>query len=88
MGYIKGVQDQAVARRVADESIVLLKNDGFLPLARTSIRKLAVIGANANRKHAGAGGSSQVRALYEIIDRVMKRSPSPSRNWINEAAAD
>jgi beta-glucosidase len=36
-----------LARRTADESIVLLKNDGILPLAR-SVRTIAVIGPNAN----------------------------------------
>jgi beta-glucosidase len=59
-------EHQAIARRVADESIVLLKNDGILPLARDSLETLAVIGANADRKHAGGGGSSQVKATYEI----------------------
>ena len=59
-------EHQAVARRVADESLVLLHNDGFLPLARGDIGKLAVVGANADRKHAGGGGSSQVNALYEV----------------------
>jgi beta-glucosidase len=59
-------EHQAVARRVAEESIVLLKNEGLLPLERDAVRRLAVIGANANRKHAGGGGSSQVKATYEI----------------------
>jgi beta-glucosidase len=59
-------EHQAIARRVADESIVLLKNDGLLPLEREAIQTLAVIGANADRKHAGGGGSSQVKAYYEI----------------------
>ena len=59
-------EHQAVARRVADESIVLLKNDGVLPLQRDAVETLAVVGANASRKHAGGGGSSQVKATYEI----------------------
>ena len=36
-----------LARKMADESIVLLKNDGVLPLART-VRTIAVVGPNAN----------------------------------------
>jgi beta-glucosidase len=36
-----------LARKMAGESIVLLKNDGILPLARTT-RTIAVIGPNAN----------------------------------------
>jgi len=57
---------QLVARQIADEAIVLLKNDQILPLKKDSLKKLAVIGANAIHKHAGAGGSSQVKAYYEI----------------------
>jgi beta-glucosidase len=59
-------EHQAIARRIADESIVLLKNDGVLPLARDDVRTLAVIGANADRRHAGGGGSSQVKAFFEV----------------------
>jgi beta-glucosidase len=58
-------EHQAVARKIADESIVLLKNEGLLPLRREGLKTVAVIGANANRKHAGGGGSSQVKAFYE-----------------------
>jgi beta-glucosidase len=60
-------EHQAVARQVADEAIVLLKNEeGVLPLAQEDIKTLAVVGANANRRHAGGGGSSQVKAFYEV----------------------
>jgi beta-glucosidase len=38
----------ALALRVARESVVLLKNDGVLPLNRANLRRIAVIGANAN----------------------------------------
>ncbi len=39
---------QALALQVARESMVLLKNDGLLPLDRSKIKRIAVIGANAN----------------------------------------
>ena len=39
---------QTLALQVARESMVLLKNDGLLPLDRARIRRIAVIGANAN----------------------------------------
>ena len=38
----------ALALKVAEESIVLLKNNGVLPLDRTKIKHIAVIGANAD----------------------------------------
>ena len=39
---------EALALKAAQESIVLLKNDGLLPLNRQKIKKIAVIGANAD----------------------------------------
>src|SRR5690606_27343950 len=64
-GALNTKEHQQVARKVAEEGIVLLKNDGVLPL-KGGVRSIAVIGANADRKHAGAGGSSQVNARYEV----------------------
>lgn len=58
---------QAVALHVAEEGIVLLKNeDHILPLSSGSVHSIAVIGANADRPNSMGGGSSQVRALYEV----------------------
>ncbi len=39
---------RALALKVADESMVLLKNDGLLPLDRARIKRIAVIGMNAD----------------------------------------
>lgn len=59
--------DKASLRQTARESIVLLKNDkNILPLDRKRIRKLLVVGENANRPHASGGGSAEIKALYEI----------------------
>ena len=41
-------EHEALALKVAQESIVLLKNNGVLPLDRAKIRRIAVIGTNAN----------------------------------------
>jgi len=58
---------QEVALHVAEEGIVLLKNeDHILPLSSGSVHSIAVIGANADRPNAMGGGSSQVRSLYEV----------------------
>ena len=58
---------QQTAATVAEEGIVLLKNENsFLPLNRNNIKSIAVIGFNAARKQSMGGGSSQVRAFYEV----------------------
>jgi beta-glucosidase len=41
-------EHEALALKVAEESIVLLKNDGLLPLKRSKIKRIAVIGPNAD----------------------------------------
>ncbi|MGA2749920.1 MAG: glycoside hydrolase family 3 C-terminal domain-containing protein [Verrucomicrobiota bacterium] len=41
-------EHDALALRMARESIVLLKNDGLLPLDRSKIQKIAIFGVNGN----------------------------------------
>lgn len=55
-----------VALDIAEEAVVLLKNENILPLDFSKIRTLAVIGDNATRKHAYGGWSCTIKAKYEI----------------------
>ncbi|WP_374165772.1 glycoside hydrolase family 3 C-terminal domain-containing protein [Arcticibacter sp. MXS-1] len=56
-----------VAKKVAEEGIVLLQNKkNVLPFNRSNLKTIAVIGANANRENAMGGGSSQIRPPYEV----------------------
>ena len=57
---------QATALKVAEEGIVLLKNEGSLLPFSKAIKTIAVIGANADRANAMGGGSGQIKAKYEI----------------------
>lgn len=60
-------EHQQVARNVAAEAVVLLKNEtGILPLNEDQLKSIAVIGDNATRKHAQGGYSSSIKSLYEI----------------------
>ena len=54
----------AEALTIAEQSMVLLKNDGVLPLAADKIGSIAVIGSDADTVVAG-GGSSLVKPTYE-----------------------
>ena len=58
---------QQTARRIADQSIILLKNDrNFLPLNAAKIKSIAIIGPAVNQKQGGSGGSSAVYPPYEV----------------------
>ena len=61
------------ARKVADESIVLLKNkDNALPLDPAKIKTLAVIGPNANKKRLGTY-SSTPPYYVTVLDGIRAR---------------
>jgi beta-glucosidase len=57
-------EHRALAREAATESIVLLRNDGTLPLDAARVRRLAVIGPNADRARIMGGGSAALRPHY------------------------
>ncbi len=54
-------QSREVALKAAQEGAVLLKNSGILPLDRSKIKSVAVIGPNAAKAITGGGGSSLVQ---------------------------
>jgi beta-glucosidase len=75
-GSFNTAAHQEVARQVAEEGIVLLKNENHaLPLVPTKLKTIAVIGENATRLHAHGGDSSGIKAFYEInpLDGIVKR---------------
>ncbi len=61
------IAHQQLARRVSEESIVLLKNERqLLPFKKVGIKKLAIIGPNASVARLGGGGSASVTACYSV----------------------
>jgi beta-glucosidase len=58
-------EHRALIRRAAAESMVLLKNDGLLPLD-LSVGKIAVIGPNASEARIMGGGSAQLNPHYSV----------------------
>lgn len=59
-------EQQNIAYEVASKSIVLLKNDGILPLDLSKKPLIAVIGANATRTMGLGGVGAGVKTLYEV----------------------
>ncbi len=57
---------QQIAYEVASRSIVLLKNEGVLPIDAKDVKTIAVIGDNATRRMSQGGVGAGVKALYEI----------------------
>jgi len=57
---------RAVARRLAEESLVLVRNDGVLPLAADA--RVAVVGPNADRAQALFG-------CYAFVNHVLSHHP-------------
>jgi beta-glucosidase len=65
-GPLSTPEHQDAARRIAEASIVLLKNQDFLPLDSSDLKSIAVIGANAAAEFTHGGGSANIKAPYEI----------------------
>jgi beta-glucosidase len=68
-GTIDAQADGAASRRIAEQTAVLLKNDGaLLPLDAVKVRSIALIGQStfAGAAVAGGGGSSRVLPLYTV----------------------
>lgn len=66
-GKFVSPEHSAAARKIAREAIVLLKNEkNILPIAVGKYQKIAVIGENATRSMIVGGGSTSLKAAYEI----------------------
>ncbi|HQY31911.1 MAG TPA: glycoside hydrolase family 3 N-terminal domain-containing protein, partial [Thermomicrobiales bacterium] len=59
-------ETRALIRAAGAQGIVLLKNQGVLPLSKTAIKSVAAIGPNADVAQIMGGGSSQINAHYRI----------------------
>ena len=66
----------AAGRKIAEEGIVLLKNNnGVLPIDLNKTKKILVVGENAIKPMTVGGGSSSLKARYEIspLDGIINR---------------
>lgn len=72
----------AVAREIAEQAIVLLKNENaLLPLDAKALASIAVIGPDADNISAAGGGSAHVVPTYSVsvLDGIRQRVGKPVR---------
>ena len=73
-----------LAREAASESIVLLKNDGLLPLSKTA--KIAVLGEFAKTPRYQGAGSSRINVTKEDIPLEEMKKIAPNAVFTENAA--
>lgn len=86
---IPAKKDGAIARSIAEQCAVLLKNsDKTLPLNADTIHSIAVIGPYAGAAHTGGGGSSRVDPLYTVspVDGIKRHVGTNVRVTYNDGS--
>ena len=76
-----------VCRKIGTEGIVLLRNNGVLPL-RKGMHKIVVLGENAIRPMVVGGSSSSLKTIHEISPLDGIRAAYPDAQVIYERAYD
>ncbi len=67
-GRINTKEHQDLARRVAEDGTVLLKNNkGILPLNPNALKRVVVMGKGAITKHCNGGWSAEGKPPYEVV---------------------
>ena len=71
-GSATSPEHYAAAKSIGDEAIVLLKNNGILPLDPAKYKKILVVGENAVRFLNEGGGSSElkVKDMFTPLDAI------------------
>ena len=87
-GFLCSEEHYATAQIVAQEGIVLLKNEGNVLPIKPEGKKILVVGENAIKMMTVGGGSSSLKAQHEIsplegLERRLKASPDPSKGGDN-----
>ena len=78
----------AVALKAAEQGIVLLTNDGLLPLVRASLRRVAVVGPGGESTPVQGGGSAFVNPRHRVDVLSGLRAALPGVEIVHEPGAD
>lgn len=75
-GSLNSEEHHQACRKIGEEGVVLLKNDNkILPIDMRKIKRIAVIGENGLKRQTVGGGSSSLKAQYEVypLEGLQKR---------------
>lgn len=81
-------EHRMIAREIAREGTVLLKNDGILPL-NTSLKKVAVIGPNADMMYNYLGdytAPQERNKIVTILDAIRTKLPNAEIEYVKGCA--
>ncbi len=59
-------EHRALVRKLGADGMVLLKNNGILPLDKSALDRIVVLGPNAAEPRVMGGGSAQINAHYKV----------------------
>ncbi|CAI7622341.1 unnamed protein product [Penicillium pancosmium] len=76
-------EDRALNRKICANSIVLLKNEGILPLPK-EIKKIALIGSHMKTPSISGGGSASLEPYYSISLYDACREANPDAEVLYE----
>ena len=82
-------EDKTLMRKIAGESITLLKNqDAALPLQAHGLKKIAIVGGNAKGLVLSGGGSAALKPSYFVspYDGIVNALPKGIQVTYSEGA--
>ena len=78
-------ENRDISLQIAREGIVLLKNNGILPLNTNKLKSIAVIGPNAAFARTGGGGAANVTPIYSVSPLTALQNKIGAKVKINYA---
>jgi beta-glucosidase len=83
--YNDSLENRKFSLKASEESLVLLKNDNLLPLDKNKIKKVAVIGPNANNIVALEGNYNGTSSEYvTVLEGIRKNTSDDTRIFYAE----
>lgn len=85
---VHNAENRDVARRVAQESIILLENNGVLPLSK-DIKSIAVVGPNADNQYNQLGDYTAPQAeddIITVLEGIKATVPNAEVNYVKGCA--